>query len=143
MLNLGKICSHSDGNSEGNRICNIVATMKKLTSLAISPCCLVNGTSDHISGSPEGQLKKTTTRRSSLVDPASPCASKSPFLSAGYVTRHVTQQQEFNERVLQFGSGLDKLVEGLKEIDHIEIIDVGYSSVFSIPDECAGLSFVW
>ncbi len=61
----------------------------------------------------------------------------------GYVTRYVTHQREFNERVLEHGSGLDQLVQELKEIDTFELVDVGYSSAFSIPDDSSGLSFVW
>ena len=161
-------------------MCKIIAQMKKLKSLSVSPCCLVNSKDDKVSHSPEGLFKKMVARRSSLVDTPAHCSSAAPVMSSrlatssnlvmssnqgtssnsltssspiassstmttsfGYVTRHVTHQQEINERVLQLGSGLDELVDGLNEIEQLELVGVGYSSVFSVPDDCSGLSFVW
>ncbi|XP_065055779.1 F-box/LRR-repeat protein 18-like isoform X3 [Rhopilema esculentum] len=150
-LNVGRICCHSDGTKEGNFICKVIAGMKHLRSLSIAPCCLVRVADEKLHSTSDGLLKKNIPRRSSMADgldkpsgAINRAASTSSTMTteSGYVTRRVTHQKEINERVMQSGSGLDDLVKGLKKIEEVEFIGVGYSSVFSIPDESTGLSYV-
>eukprot|EP00794_Sanderia_malayensis_P010958 gene10958-12119_t len=143
-LNLGKICCHTSAFSQqGNLFCKRISALRQLKSLSISPCCAVNTTEDDSAASRENHpMIKLPPRRSTLLDNSSQCSSSQVLLSAGYVTRYVTQQRQYHERVIQIGSGLDMLIEELKHIEQFELIDVGYSSVFSVPDECSGLSFI-
>ena len=81
----------------------------------------------------EAVLTMSTTNSSLLP------VSKPP----GYITRHAAQQKEFEAKVIQNGSGIDDLVQGLTEIENLELTAVGYSSVFSVSMEMNMDSFVW
>ena len=70
-------------------------------------------------------------------------SSSSLSESTGYVTRTVTQQREFDERVELVGSGLDELTKCMNHLEELEIIDRGYISMFSTPNEGFGPSFLW
>lgn len=136
--------------------------MKHLHSLSIAPCCLVKSPG----ATPKNSicyLNKTIGKQSTLIERtdlnhikceselssasqsssnAISTTSKIP-MGSGYSTRHAAQQRDFEAKVLKNGSGLDDLVEGLAEIEKLELIAVGYSSVFSVPMNTTLDSFVW
>ena len=136
--------------------------MKHLHSLSIAPCCLVKspnttpnnsicysnkkiGKQSNLIERPdlnhiehESEISSTSQSTSNAIGTTSKIS-----VLPGYSTRHAAQQRDFEARVIKNGSGLDDLVQGLTNIEKLELIAVGYSSVFSVPMNTALDSFVW
>ena len=161
-LNVGQICWHSSPNQYDDKIYTIIAKMKNLRSLSIAPCCLVKSP-DASSSNSTCSISKAIGKQSNLIEKeeishahcerASSSAPQSilnakgtpgiRFVSPGYTTRLAAQQRNLEARVIQNGSGLDDLVKGLRDIEKLELIAAGYSSVFSVPLNRKLDSFVW
>lgn len=158
-LNVGGICCHSYRKKEGKCICKIVSRIKHLRSLSISPCSLAGQVPESASSSKnDGHLNKAIVKQSKLAAEEPSRSQDKRTLdqnmslnstrsktseSSGYITRQSAQQKEFIAKVIQNGSGVDDLVEGLNEIEDLELIGVRYSSAFSIPLDMNIVSFVW
>lgn len=143
-LNIGRICFHLCASQNGKRLCEIVGKIKHLRSLSIAPCCLVkpvceDGVNDCMTD-PSKLADKPKSEKGIMevtLEEPSLCSS------SGYITRHAAQKKRFQVKMIQNGSGIDDLVQDLKEIENLELTGVGYSSVFSIPFDMNASSFIW